>query len=159
MRIGHGFDVHKFSNSNKDVLVIGGVVIPFTRGIIAHSDGDVVIHALIDALLGAIALGDIGKFFPDTNPSLKKINSRILLYNTWKKIQEKGYKIGNIDMTVIAQKPQLSHYIQEMRLNISRDLSTHIDKISIKACTTEKLGFLGREEGIACEALVFLVTN
>ncbi|MXP51232.1 2-C-methyl-D-erythritol 2,4-cyclodiphosphate synthase [Pantoea sp. SoEX] len=160
MRIGHGFDVHAFSKSNIDnPLVLGGVIIPFEYGLIAHSDGDVVIHALIDAFLGATSMGDIGTLFPDTNPSFKKIDSFYLLDKVWQDIVFKGYYIGNIDLTIIAQAPKLISYFKQMRFNISKNINCHMNKINIKATTTEKLGFIGREEGIACEAVVLILKN
>lgn len=154
MRIGYGLDVHKFGGKNP--LIIGGVKIPYKKGIISHSNGDVVLHALTDAILGAGSLGDIGKFFPDTNNNLKNINSRNLLKIGYKKVINIGLKIGNIDITVIAQKPKISPYILTMKKNISKDLNCNINIINIKATTTEKLGFIGKEKGIGCTAVVLL---
>lgn len=155
MRIGQGFDAHKFKDSGR--LVLGGVEIPFDKGMEAHSDGDVVIHALCDALLGAMALGDIGKHFPDTDDSYKGIDSRILLKDVMKKIREGGMKLGNADITVIAQAPKLAPHIKQMREILANDMSTAINNVSVKATTTEKMGFTGRAEGIAVTAIVLLV--
>lgn len=155
MRIGQGFDAHKFKDSGR--LVLGGVEIPYDKGMEAHSDGDVVIHALCDALLGAMALGDIGKHFPDTNDSYKGIDSRILLKDVMKKIREGGMKLGNADITVIAQAPKLAPHIKQMREILANDMSTAINNVSVKATTTEKMGFTGRAEGIAVTAIVLLV--
>lgn len=157
MRIGHGFDVHKFWN--KGPLIIGGVHIPHTHGLLAHSDGDVALHAATNALLGAAALGDIGKIFPDTNQTFKGANSRDLLREAWQYIQTKGYHLVNLDITLIAQVPKMAPHIPQMRINISQDLDCHIDDINIKATTTEQLGFTGRGEGIACEAVVLLIKD
>ncbi|UVK76881.1 MAG: 2-C-methyl-D-erythritol 2,4-cyclodiphosphate synthase [Sodalis sp. Fle] len=155
MRIGHGFDVHKFGG--KRSLVIGGVQIPFASGLLAHSDGDVVLHAAIDALLGAAALGDIGKLFPDTNPVFAGTDSRKLLRTAWRQIVAKGYCLGNLDITLIAQAPKMAPHIPQMRVHITEDLGCHINDINIKATTTEQLGFVGRCEGIACEAVSLLL--
>lgn len=156
MRIGHGFDVHKFGGDKPCIL--GGVLIEGHIGFIAHSDGDVLIHALCDALLGACALGDIGRLYPDTSEKFANIDSRILLRDTFDLIVKNGYRIVNIDITVLAQSPKISVYQQKMRENISQDLNLSINDISIKATTTEKLGFVGRKEGVAVEAVV-LVDN
>lgn len=155
IRIGHGFDVHAFGEDRP--LIIGGVEIPFHTGFIAHSDGDVVLHALTDALLGAVALGDIGKLFPDTDMQYKNADSRDLLRKAFRQVQEKGYKVGNVDVTIIAQAPKMRPYIDDMRVTIAEDLSCDIEKINVKATTTEKLGFTGRGEGIASEAVVLLI--
>ncbi len=155
MRIGQGYDAHKFKNGGK--LILGGVKIPYEKGMEAHSDGDVVIHALCDALLGAMALGDIGKYFPDTDDSFKGIDSRILLKEVMNKIREGGMKLGNADITVIAQAPKLAPHIQTMREILASDMSTAISNVSVKATTTEKMGFTGRAEGIAVTAIVLLV--
>ncbi|MDC9623737.1 2-C-methyl-D-erythritol 2,4-cyclodiphosphate synthase [Xenorhabdus sp. XENO-7] len=155
MRIGHGFDVHKFGGEGP--LVIGGVRIPYEQGLIAHSDGDVALHAATDALLGAAALGDIGKLFPDTDPAFKGADSRELLKEAYRRIREKGYRIGNLDITIIAQAPKMLPHIPQMRVNLAEDLECHMDDINVKATTTEKLGFVGRKEGIACEAVALLV--
>lgn len=154
MRIGHGFDVHAFGGEGP--LIIGGVRIPFAQGFIAHSDGDVALHAVTDALLGAAALGDIGKLFPDTDPAYKGADSRELLRKAWQWIKTKGYELGNLDVTIIAQAPKMLPHIPQMRVNLAEDLGCHMDEINVKATTTEKLGFTGRGEGIACEAVVLL---
>ncbi|WP_294910735.1 2-C-methyl-D-erythritol 2,4-cyclodiphosphate synthase [Tatumella sp. UBA2305] len=157
MRIGHGFDVHAFGGEGP--LVIGGVRIPFDRGFIAHSDGDVALHALTDALLGAVAMGDIGKLFPDTDPAFKGADSRGLLREAWSRISSKGYQIGNVDITLIAQAPKMLPHVAQMRVNIAEDLGCHMDQVNVKATTTEKLGFTGRGEGIACEAVALLTVT
>lgn len=157
MRIGHGFDVHKFGGEGP--LIIGGVRIPYEFGLLAHSDGDVVLHALTDALLGAAALGDIGKLFPDTDPAFKGADSRKLLREAYRRIQAKGYRVGNVDVTIIAQSPKMAPHIPQMRVNIAEDLSCHMDDVNVKATTTEQLGFTGRKEGIACEAVALLVKS
>lgn len=154
MRIGQGYDAHKFKEG--DFIMLGGVKIPFDKGMAAHSDGDVLIHAICDALLGAAALGDIGMHFPDTDPELKGIDSRILLRKVAELVTEKGYKIINIDATVIAQKPKISPHIPEMRSVLSSDIELTIDDINIKGTTTEKMGFTGREEGIASTAVCLI---
>lgn len=155
MRIGQGYDAHKFKDSGK--LILGGVDIPYEKGMEAHSDGDVVIHALCDALLGAMALGDIGKHFPDTDDSYKGIDSRILLKEVMNKVRDGGMKLGNADITIIAQAPKLALHIEEMRKILSSDMSTALSNVSVKATTTEKMGFTGRAEGIAVTAIVLLV--
>lgn len=155
MRIGHGYDVHKFCENSP--LIIGGVNIPHTHGLEAHSDGDVLIHAICDALLGAAGLWDIGHHFPDTSDEFKDIDSRILLRRVVSDLAERGWKIGNIDSTVIAQAPKLAPHIPSMRELLSDDLDSNLDAINIKATTTEKLGFAGRKEGIAAHAVVILI--
>ncbi|MBK4765241.1 MAG: 2-C-methyl-D-erythritol 2,4-cyclodiphosphate synthase [Pantoea sp. Brub] len=155
MRIGIGFDVHSFGGNGP--LVIGGVHVHFKYGFNAHSDGDVVLHALMDGLLGAIAAGDIGRLFPDHDIKYKNVNSSKLLHKIWQIVRSKSYAIGNIDITIIAQIPKMIPYIEEMRVNISRCVNCQLDQINIKATTTEKLGFIGRKEGIACEAIVLLL--
>lgn len=155
IRIGHGFDVHAFGEPRP--LIIGGVEVPYHTGFIAHSDGDVALHALTDALLGAVALGDIGKLFPDTDSQFKNIDSRILLREAFRQVREKGYVIGNVDVTIIAQAPKMRPYIDAMRALIAQDLQCDIDQVNVKATTTEKLGFTGRNEGIATEAVALLV--
>ncbi|WP_439240413.1 2-C-methyl-D-erythritol 2,4-cyclodiphosphate synthase [Lonepinella sp. BR2474] len=155
IRIGQGFDVHAFGQDRP--LVIGGVIVPYHTGFIAHSDGDVALHALTDALLGAVALGDIGKLFPDTEMQFKDIDSRILLREAFSQVQQKGYKIGNVDVTIIAQAPKMRPHIDAMRAVIAADLQCTIEQVNVKATTTEKLGFTGRGEGIASEAVVLLV--
>lgn len=154
MRIGQGYDAHKFKEGGK--LILGGVDVPYSKGMEAHSDGDVVIHALCDALLGAMALGDIGKHFPDTDNSYKDIDSRILLKHVIQKVRDGGMKLGNADITIIAQEPKLSPYIDDMRKVLASDMSTALSNVSIKATTTEKMGFTGRAEGIAVTAVVLL---
>ena len=155
IRIGHGFDVHAFGEDRP--LIIGGVEVPYHTGFIAHSDGDVALHALTDALLGAAALGDIGKLFPDTDMRYKNVDSRELLREAFRQVRAKGYKVGNIDVTIIAQAPKMRSYIDDMRGVIATDLQCDIESVNIKATTTEKLGFTGRSEGIACEAVALLV--
>ncbi len=156
MRIGHGYDVHRFGENRK--LVLGGVTIPHDKGMVGHSDGDVVIHALCDALLGAAALGDIGLHFPDTSDEFENIDSRILLRNVVAQLEKENLKLGNADITVIAQAPKLRPYIDDMRTLLSADLQIDISQINIKATTTEGMGFTGRKEGIATHAVVLLVT-
>jgi len=157
MRIGHGFDVHKFGGEGP--LVIGGVRIPYDKGLLAHSDGDVALHAATDALLGAAALGDIGKLFPDTDPAFKGADSRELLREAWKRIRAKGYRLGNLDITIIAQAPKMAPHIPQMRVFLAEDLQCHMDDVNVKATTTEQLGFTGRGEGIACEAVALLIKD
>ena len=154
IRIGHGYDVHKFGGTGP--IVIAGVKIEHDMGLIAHSDGDVVLHALCDALLGALALGDIGKHFPDTDPTLAGVDSRKLLRHVYKLITDKQYQLGNLDLTIVAQTPKMAPHIELMRENIAEDLSTDISQVNVKATTTEKLGFAGRKEGIAAYAVVLL---
>ena len=154
MRIGQGYDAHKFKKGGR--LVLGGVEVPYEKGMEAHSDGDVVIHALCDALLGAMALGDIGKHFPDADDSYKGIDSRILLKEVMNKVRQGGMKLGNADITIIAQEPKLAPHIQAMRKILADDMSTAINNVSVKATTTEKMGFTGRAEGIAVTAVVLL---
>lgn len=154
MRIGHGYDVHKFGPG--DHIVLGGVSIPSDQGLIAHSDGDVALHALCDALLGACALGDIGRHFPDTDSQFENIDSRVLLRNVYTLVQETGFVLGNADMTIIAQAPKMAPHIDAMKTLIASDLSSTHSQINIKATTTERLGFAGRKEGIAVHAVVLL---
>lgn len=154
IRIGHGFDVHKFGNQGP--IIIGGVAIPYEQGLLAHSDGDVALHALCDALLGAIAEGDIGRHYPDTDDKWKNANSRELLTDVYSKVKSKGYVLNNLDITIIAQAPKMAPYIQRMREIIAHDLDVSLDDVNVKATTTEKLGFTGRKEGIACEAAVII---
>lgn len=154
MRIGQGYDVHAFGEG--DHIIMGGVTIPHERGLIAHSDGDVLIHALCDALLGAASLGDIGRHFLDTDPRYRGIDSRQLLREVVSLIHNKGYSLGNADMTIVAQTPKMSPYIEQIRNNLAADLSCEIDQVNVKATTTEKLGFEGREEGISCQVVVLL---
>ncbi len=155
MRIGIGYDVHAFEEGRK--LILGGVDVPHTKGLKGHSDADVLLHAITDALIGALALGDIGKLYPDTDNKYKNIDSRILLRGAYEEIKKRGYTIGNIDAVIAAQKPKLATYIEAMRINIAKDLETEIENVSVKATTTEKLGFEGREEGISSQAVVLLV--
>lgn len=154
MRIGHGYDVHRLEKGRK--LIIGGVCIPFDYGLQGHSDADVLLHAVCDALLGAAALGDIGKHFPDTDESLFGIDSRILLRKTVNLIGDAGFSVCNIDATVIAQKPKLSSFIDEMRINIAADCEIDVSAVNIKATTEEKLGFTGEGLGIAAHAVCLL---
>lgn len=154
MRIGQGFDVHAFGEGDK--FVIGGVVIPHSRGLVAHSDGDVLLHALSDALLGAAALGDIGRLFPDSDPQYRNADSRALLRMVYARVKQTRFLIANADMTIIAQQPRMAPYIQQMRENIAEDLEVATGAINVKATTTETLGFTGREEGIAALATVLL---
>ena len=151
MRIGTGYDVHKLVEGRK--LIMGGVEIPHEKGFLGHSDADVLAHAIMDALLGAAALGDIGKHFPDSDDQYRDISSLKLLAQVKKLLEENYYNIGNIDVTLIAQRPKISPYIDEMRNNLSEVLELDRTRINIKGTTTEKLGFTGREEGIACEAV------
>lgn len=157
MRIGHGFDVHKFGGQGP--LIIAGVRIPYPQGLLAYSDGDVALHAVTDALLGAAALGDIGKLFPDTDAAYQGADSRELLREAYRRIKTKGYLLGNLDVTIIAQTPKMAPHIAQMRLFIAEDLECSIDQINVKATTTEQLGFTGRKEGIACEAVALLVNS
>ena len=154
MRIGHGYDVHKLVVGRK--LILGGCEIPHTHGLLGHSDADVLVHAIMDALLGAAALGDIGKLFPDTEPIFKDVNSMKLLETVCQKINSDGYKISNIDATIIAQKPKLAGFISAMRENIAEVCKIEISQINIKATTEENLGFTGRSEGISAHAVCLL---
>jgi 2-C-methyl-D-erythritol 2,4-cyclodiphosphate synthase len=153
-RIGHGYDTHSFELDRP--LVLGGVVIPYEKGLKAHSDGDVIIHALCDALLGAAALGDIGQHFPDTDAQYRNCDSRFFLKEVLNKITAKEFQINNIDITVLAQAPKLLPFIPLMKDNLATDLAIAVDQINIKATTTEKMGFVGRQEGIACYATALL---
>ena len=155
MRIGHGFDVHRFGEG--DHLMIGGVAVPFERGFIAHSDGDVLLHAISDALLGACALGDIGRHFPDTDPAWKGADSRDLLRRVVALVREAGYRVGNLDATLMAQAPKMAPHVGAMAANIADDLGVARGAVNIKATTTERLGFTGRGEGIAAEAVALLL--
>ena len=154
IRIGQGYDVHRFNEG--DHIMLGGVKIDYEQGLEAHSDGDVVLHALCDALLGAAALGDIGKHFPDTDPDFKGADSRVLLRHVYRIVQDKGYQLVNADMTIIAQAPKMAPHIATMCGNIADDLNIGVDCINVKATTTEKLGFEGRKEGIAVQAIVLI---
>lgn len=155
MRIGHGYDVHKFGGEGP--IVIAGETIEYEQGLLAHSDGDVALHALCDALLGAVALGDIGKHFPDTDARYAGVDSRKLLISVYQRVLQKGFVIGNLDLTLVAQAPKMAPHIDNMRSNIAADLDTALENVNVKATTTEKLGFTGRKEGIACYAVVLLV--
>ncbi len=154
-RIGHGFDVHAFGGDGP--VTLGGVKIDHSHGLIAHSDGDVVLHAVADALLGSLALGDIGHHFPDTDAAFKGIDSRILLRKVFADVKALGYQIGNLDVTIMAQTPKMAPHVLAMRECIAADLQCAIDQVNVKATTTEKLGFVGRKEGIAVEAVVLVV--
>lgn len=154
MRIGHGYDVHRFAAG--DHIVMGGVRIAHCRGLAAHSDGDVLIHAVCDALLGAIALGDIGHHFPDTDPEHAGIDSRVLLRRVMDQVVQRGYRLGNLDATIIAQAPRMAPHIGAMRDTLAADLMALPEQVNVKATTTERLGFAGREEGIAAHAVVLL---
>ena len=154
IRVGQGYDVHRFNEG--DHIILGGVKIDYEQGLEAHSDGDVVLHALCDALLGAAALGDIGKHFPDTDPEFKGADSRVLLRHVYRIMQDKGYQLVNADMTIIAQAPKMAPHIGTMCRNIADDLNVDVDCINVKATTTEKLGFEGRKEGIAVQAIVLI---
>lgn len=154
LRIGHGFDVHRFGDGNH--LMIGGVAIPFDHGFIAHSDGDVLLHAICDALLGASSLGDIGRHFPDTDPAWKDADSRQLLRRVVALVAQHGYRVGNLDATLIAQAPKMAPYIEAMATHIAEDLGIVRQAVNVKATTSERLGFTGRGEGIAAEAVVLL---
>lgn len=157
LRIGHGFDVHRFGEG--DHLMIGGVAVPYTQGFIAHSDGDVLLHALCDALLGACALGDIGRHFPDNEDRWKGADSRALLRHVVTLIADAGYQVVNVDATVIAQAPKLAAHIDAMREIVASDLNVAIGAVNVKATTSERLGFTGRGEGIAAEAVALLVAR
>jgi 2-C-methyl-D-erythritol 2,4-cyclodiphosphate synthase len=154
LRIGQGFDVHQFAEGRP--LIIGGVEIPHEKGLLGHSDADVLLHAIADACLGAIAAGDIGKHFPDTDPAYKDADSAKLLQEVWKLVEEAGYQLGNLDCTIIAQKPKMAPFITKIRERIAELLNASVDQINVKATTTERLGFTGREEGIAALAVVLL---
>ncbi|MGR9107821.1 MAG: 2-C-methyl-D-erythritol 2,4-cyclodiphosphate synthase [Gammaproteobacteria bacterium] len=154
MRIGHGYDAHRFQDRGD--LILGGEKIDFKKGMLAHSDGDVVLHALCDALLGAAALGDLGKHFPDTDPQYKGIASRVLVERVMEKLSALGYRVGNADLTIIAQEPRLAPYIPAMKANVARSLAIPEENVNVKATTTEKMGFEGRGEGISAHAVVLL---
>jgi len=155
IRIGQGIDVHAFGEG--DAVIVGGVKIPHERGVIAHSDGDVALHALCDALLGALALGDIGVHFPPSDPQWKGADSRVLLRQCHALISERGWRVGNIDLTIICERPKIGPHAQAMREVIAADVQIEVDQISIKATTSERLGFTGRGEGIAAQAVCLLV--
>lgn len=154
MRIGHGYDIHRLVEDRP--LILGGVTIPYEKGLEGHSDADAVIHALCDAILGALCLGDIGNHFPDTDPELKNVNSRLLLRQVFLLMKENNYELGNADITILAQAPKMVAHIPAMREILATDLNSKIDNINIKATTTEKLGFIGLGEGIAAHAVVLL---
>ncbi len=154
MRIGIGYDVHKLVKNRK--LILGGLEIPHQKGLDGHSDADVLVHAVIDSIVGALALGDIGKHFPDTDEKYKDIFSIDLLDHVYETMKDKGYEIGNIDCVIAAQNPKLAPFIEDMRKNISNALETDIDNINVKATTTEKLGFEGREEGISAQSVCII---
>lgn len=157
MRIGHGYDVHRLVEDRK--LIIGGVDIPWEKGLAGHSDADVLLHAIADALLGALAMGDIGKHFPDTDPTFKGADSMKLLEHVVGLINSKGYSVGNLDATIIAQRPKMAPHIQTMRENVARACGVNIELINVKATTEEGLGFTGTEDGISAHAVVLLVTQ
>ena len=154
MRIGHGYDVHRLVEGRD--LILGGVKIPYEKGLLGHSDADVLLHAVSDALLGAAGLGDIGRHFPDTDPKYKGADSLELLRQVYRKISEKGYRVGNIDVTMIAQRPKLKDYIPQMQANIAAAVGTTSDRVNVKATTEEKLGFTGTGEGMSCHAVCLL---
>lgn len=154
MRIGHGYDVHRLVTGRK--LILGGVEIPYEKGLDGHSDADVLVHALMDALLGAAALGDIGKLFPDTDPAFAGIDSLLLLDRVWAAVEAKGYRISNVDMTILAQAPKLSPHIPAMRERLAKRLGLEPDQVNVKATTEEHLGFTGRGEGISAHAVCLL---
>lgn len=155
MRIGHGYDAHRFSAG--ETLILGGVEIKHDVGMLAHSDGDVVLHAVCDALLGAIGAGDIGHHFPDTSDEFKGIDSRILLRSVFDKVVQAGFRLANIDITIIAQAPKLAPFLDQMSVNIAADLSATTNAVNLKATTTEGMGFAGRKEGIEVHAVVLLL--
>lgn len=155
MRIGHGFDVHKFGGNGP--LMLAGIAVPYEQGFIAHSDGDVAIHALCDAILGALCLGDIGNHFPDTDGQYENISSRILLRHVVSLMTRKGYQIGNVDITIVAQAPKMAPHLTPMRACLSEDLLCDIEQVNVKATTTEKLGYTGRKEGVAVHSVVLLM--
>lgn len=157
MKIGHGFDVHAFGPGDR--ITLGGVVIPYHQGLMAHSDGDVLIHALCDALLGAAGMGDIGRHFPDSDPAWKGVDSRRLLRQVATWLTERGWQLGNADITLVAQAPRLATHLGAMIGHLADDLNCAADCLNIKATTTEQLGFVGRKEGIACHAVVLLVAR
>ncbi|RUO65509.1 2-C-methyl-D-erythritol 2,4-cyclodiphosphate synthase [Pseudidiomarina planktonica] len=154
MRIGHGYDVHKFGSEQP--LILGGVTVPHSTGLVAHSDGDVVLHAVADALLGSLALGDIGQHFPDTDAKFKGADSAVLLQHVFGLIRERGWQLGNLDVTIVAQAPKMAPHIGKMRERIAGMLNAEVDQVNVKATTTERLGFVGREEGIACHCVALI---
>ncbi|MDQ0418239.1 2-C-methyl-D-erythritol 2,4-cyclodiphosphate synthase [Croceifilum oryzae] len=154
IRIGQGFDVHQLAEGYP--LILGGVQIPYEKGLVGHSDADVLLHTITDAILGAVALGDIGKHFPDTDPAYKGADSAKLLIHVWELVKAKGYRLGNVDATIIAQKPKMASYIPLMQRRIAELLEAELEQVNVKATTTEQLGFTGRGEGIASMAVVLL---
>lgn len=157
MRIGYGYDTHQLVEGRP--LILGGVHIPYKKGLLGHSDADVLLHAITDALLGALALGDIGQHFPDTDPAHKNADSRLLLKHCYKLVIEKGYMLGNLDATIIAQQPKLMPHLPKICQTIADDLKLELNQVSVKATTNEKMGFVGREEGIAVNAVVLLINK
>ncbi|GAB6992519.1 2-C-methyl-D-erythritol 2,4-cyclodiphosphate synthase [Paenibacillus pini] len=157
IRVGQGFDVHQLVEGRP--CIIGGVTIPYDKGLLGHSDADVLLHAITDAILGALGLGDIGKHFPDTDPEFKDADSLKLLLNVWELAKSKGYRLGNIDSTIIAQKPKMQPYIPQMAEVIAHALDAEVSQVNVKATTTEQLGFTGRGEGIAAQSVVCLVQD
>ena len=157
MRIGHGYDVHRLTEGRD--LILGGVKIPYEKGLLGHSDADVLLHAVMDALLGAAALRDIGYHFPDTDPAYEGADSRVLLRAVKEKLDAAGYRVGNVDVTMIAQKPKLKDYLPQMVQNIASDLNVDVSRINVKATTEEHLGFTGSGEGMACHAVCLLEEN
>lgn len=155
MRIGHGYDVHRFAENRK--CIIGGVEIPYDKGLLGHSDADVLLHAVSDAILGACAMGDIGRLFPDTDPEFEGADSLVLLEKVVEAVGAKGYKVGNIDSTIIAQAPKMAPYINDMRANIAKACHVDIDAVSVKATTEEKLGFTGALQGISAHAVCIMI--
>ena len=155
IRIGQGFDVHEFAEGRP--LIIGGITIPHSKGLIGHSDADVLLHTITDAALGAIGKGDIGHHFPDTDAAFKDADSAILLQDVWKLVEEEGYQLGNIDCTIMAQQPKMAPYIEDIKNRVASLLNANPSQVNVKATTTEKLGFVGREEGIATLAAILLV--
>ena len=154
IRIGQGFDVHQFAENRK--LIIGGVEIPYEKGLLGHSDADVLLHALADAILGALGQGDIGGWFPDDDPTIKGIDSKLIVQKVWEEAKIQGFVLENADLTIIAQRPKMAPHIQGMKETIAKLLQCQTDQVNVKATTTEKLGFTGREEGIAAMAIVLL---
>lgn len=157
IRIGQGFDVHEFGEGRP--LIIGGITIPYDRGLTGHSDADVLLHTITDAALGAIGEGDIGRHFPDTDVAFKDADSAVLLEKIWALVEDKGYKLGNIDCTIMAQKPKMAPHIETIRERVAQLLHADVTQVNVKATTTEKLGFVGREEGIASMATILLVKS
>ncbi|SDC48299.1 2-C-methyl-D-erythritol 2,4-cyclodiphosphate synthase [Shouchella lonarensis] len=157
IRIGQGFDVHQLVEGRP--LILGGITIPYEFGLLGHSDADVLLHTITDAALGALGAGDLGKHFPDDDPAYKDADSKMLLRHVWQMVRASGYELGNVDCTVMAQAPKLAPYIDAMRAQIATLLETDITNVGVKATTTEKLGFVGRKEGMACQAVILLVRS